>query len=73
MKLQPLVKPSSEAVMLVCPLELDMSLFVSNAIATSSRSTCAATGVWSDTSLVAGLSGERTSLFSSVTSVHRGC
>jgi len=60
MKWKPLLKPSSEAVMPVCPLELDKLLFVSDAIATASSSTCADTGVCSCTSSVAGLSEEGT-------------
>jgi len=43
MKSKPLLEPSSEAVMAVCPVELDKLLFVSDAISTSSSSTCAAT------------------------------
>lgn len=59
MKLKPLLEPLSEEVMPVCPLELDKLLFVSDAIATSSSSTCTTTGVCSCTSSsVAGLSGE---------------
>jgi len=72
MKLQPLLRPSSEAVMTVCPLELDMLLSVSDATATSSPSTCATIGVCSCTSSVAGFSGEGTWSFTSVTSVDRG-